>query len=72
MLNTTDLIIPLFYHIDPTHVRYPEGNDSPYKQSFLKHESHRDRYTEKEVKGPKDALKEICKRSGWSTDLTGE
>ncbi|GLJ56291.1 hypothetical protein SUGI_1215190 [Cryptomeria japonica] len=37
MLRTRGLIIPLFYHVDLTDVKYPEKESSPYKQSFLKH-----------------------------------
>ncbi|XP_059069679.1 disease resistance protein Roq1-like [Cryptomeria japonica] len=64
MLSTPGLIIPLFYHVDPL------SESSPYNQSFLRHYGHSDRYAREEVDGWKNALVEICKRSGWSMDLT--
>ncbi|GLJ30530.1 hypothetical protein SUGI_0604450 [Cryptomeria japonica] len=70
MLSTPDLIIPLFYDVDPTHVRYPLNESSPYKQAFTKYYGHPDRHPREEVEGWKDALDEICSRSGWSRDLT--
>ncbi|GLJ36322.1 hypothetical protein SUGI_0729130 [Cryptomeria japonica] len=70
MLRTPGLIIPLFYDVDPTHVRYPEKESSPYCQSFLRHYGHSDRYPIKEINEWKHALKEICSRSGWSRDIT--
>ncbi|GLJ30527.1 hypothetical protein SUGI_0604340, partial [Cryptomeria japonica] len=70
MLSTPGLIIPLFYHVDPTHVRYPQGNNSPDKKSFEKHYSHPERHPREEVDGWKDALDKICSCSGWSRDLT--
>ncbi|GLJ36231.1 hypothetical protein SUGI_0727340 [Cryptomeria japonica] len=71
MLNSPGLIIPLFYHVEPTHVRYPENGSSPYNRSFLKYYGHSDRYRGEEIDGWKRALRDICKRSGWSMDITG-
>ncbi|XP_057868797.1 disease resistance protein RUN1 [Cryptomeria japonica] len=71
MLSTPDLIIPLFYHLNPTHVRYPLNDSSPYKQSFEKY-STQVRYPREEIDGWKDALLEICKRSGWTLDDKGD
>ncbi|GLJ36092.1 hypothetical protein SUGI_0724080 [Cryptomeria japonica] len=70
MLKTPGLIIPLFYHVEPSHVRHPEKDSSPYKQSFLIHYGHSDRYTREEIDEWKDALVQISKLSGWSTDTT--
>ncbi|XP_057835165.1 disease resistance protein RPV1 [Cryptomeria japonica] len=70
MVKTEGLIIPFFYDVDPTHARYPLNDTSQYKQAFLKHYGHSDRYPIEEIDGWKDALKEICSRSGWSMDLT--
>ncbi|GLJ36234.1 hypothetical protein SUGI_0727390 [Cryptomeria japonica] len=64
MLRTPGLIIPLFYHVDPTHVRYPENESSPYKESFLKHYGRSDRYPRGEIDGWKKAILQICSRSG--------
>ncbi|XP_059070878.1 disease resistance protein RUN1 isoform X2 [Cryptomeria japonica] len=71
MLNTPGLIIPLFYHVYPTHVKYPLMESSPYKQAFLKHYGHPDRYRREEIDEWKDALQQICSNSGWSPDVTG-
>ncbi|XP_057836454.2 disease resistance protein L6-like [Cryptomeria japonica] len=70
MLKTPGLIIPLFYHMDPTQVRYPENKSSPYRQPFLKHYSHSDRYSKEVIDVWKNSLEKICSRSGWSTDIT--
>ncbi|GLJ30523.1 hypothetical protein SUGI_0604280, partial [Cryptomeria japonica] len=70
MLRTPGLIIPLFYHVDPTHVRYPLNKTSPYRQAFMKHYGHSDRYPVEEIEGWENAIHQICSRSGWSTDIT--
>ncbi|XP_057865519.1 disease resistance protein RPV1 [Cryptomeria japonica] len=70
MLSTPDLIIPLFYHVNPTYVRYPLNESSYYKESFLKHYGQPDRHRRGEVDEWKHALFQICDRSGWSTDST--
>ncbi|GLJ55256.1 hypothetical protein SUGI_1185810 [Cryptomeria japonica] len=70
MVRTPGLIIPLFYYVDPTHVRYPLNETSPYKQSFLKFYSRSDRYQTEEIDSWKKALHDICSRSGWSIDIT--
>ncbi|XP_057872942.2 disease resistance protein RUN1 isoform X2 [Cryptomeria japonica] len=71
MLDSPGLIIPLFYEVEPTHVRYPLGESSPYQKSFEKYYSHPDRYSREEIDGWKDSLEQICSRSGWSLDMTG-
>ncbi|GLJ30524.1 hypothetical protein SUGI_0604290 [Cryptomeria japonica] len=70
MLTTPGLIIPLFYYVNPTHVRYPVNVSSPYRQAFMKHYGHSARYPVEEIDGWKDALEKICSRSGWSMDIT--
>ncbi|GLJ56287.1 hypothetical protein SUGI_1215060 [Cryptomeria japonica] len=71
MLRSPGSIIPLFYHVDPTDVRHPESDSSPYKESFLKHHGHApNRYSKGEIDGWKHALKKICEHSGWSMDIT--
>ncbi|XP_057829766.1 disease resistance protein L6 [Cryptomeria japonica] len=67
MSRTPGLIIPLFYHVDPTSVRYPDNASSPYCRQFLKHS---DRYRREEINDWKRALRQICSYSGWSLDLT--
>ncbi|XP_057844291.2 disease resistance protein RPV1 [Cryptomeria japonica] len=70
MVNSPGLIIPLFYDVEPTHVRYPEKDTSPYKRSFLKHYGLLDRYPREEIDEWKHALQQICSCSGWSMDIT--
>ncbi|GLJ50695.1 hypothetical protein SUGI_1080070 [Cryptomeria japonica] len=70
MLKTPGLIIPLFYGVDPTHVRYPLNKKSPYKKSFEKHYSHPDRHPQEEIDRWKISLGEICSRSGWTMGNT--
>ncbi|GLJ40703.1 hypothetical protein SUGI_0840890 [Cryptomeria japonica] len=60
MLKSPGLIIPLFYHVNPTHVRYPENECSPYYQSFLKHYSYSGQYPREEIEWWKRALLQIC------------
>ncbi|XP_059068038.1 disease resistance protein RPV1 isoform X1 [Cryptomeria japonica] len=60
MVKTKGFIIPLFYDVGPTHVRYPLGNSSPYKQAFLKHYSHSDQIQREEIEWWKYALQQIC------------
>ncbi|GLJ50772.1 hypothetical protein SUGI_1081390 [Cryptomeria japonica] len=71
MVNTQGLIIPLFYDVEPTHVRYPVKDSSQYQQAFLKHYDHPDRYQRGEIERWKVALHQICSHSGWSMDITG-
>ncbi|GLJ56288.1 hypothetical protein SUGI_1215090 [Cryptomeria japonica] len=68
MLRTPGSIIPLFYHVDPTDVRYPLKESSPYKQAFLRHYAHPDRYSGEEIDEWKDALGKISSNSGWYMD----
>ncbi|XP_059077324.1 disease resistance protein RPV1 isoform X2 [Cryptomeria japonica] len=68
MLRTPGLIIPLFYDVDPTHVRYPEKGSSPYCPSFEEHR-RKSYYEKEEIDRWNDALNKICSRSGWSMDI---
>ncbi|GLJ28682.1 hypothetical protein SUGI_0565230 [Cryptomeria japonica] len=70
MVTTPGLIIPLFYYVEPTHVRYPLNHSSPYNKSFLRHYSRSDGYPTEEIDRWKHALLQICERSGWSMDIT--
>ena len=72
MLETPHLIIPLFYGVDPSDVRYPLNKRSPYKKSFEKHYGHPDRHSQAEIDGWKSALEDICSRSGWTVGVTEE
>ncbi|GLJ50835.1 hypothetical protein SUGI_1082780 [Cryptomeria japonica] len=60
MLRTPGLIIPLFYDVLPSDVRYPLKDSSQYKQAFLKHYGRSDRYPREEIEWWKHALQQIC------------
>ncbi|GLJ50766.1 hypothetical protein SUGI_1081310 [Cryptomeria japonica] len=60
MVNTQGLIIPLFYDVNPTQVRHPQGNSSPYDKSFQKHYSHSDRCQREDIEWWKYGLQQIC------------
>ncbi|XP_057844290.2 disease resistance protein RPV1-like [Cryptomeria japonica] len=70
MLKTPGLIVPLFYDMDPSDVRYPLKNSSPYKKAFTKHYAHPDRQPKEEIDRWKISLGEICSRSGWAMGIT--
>ncbi|GLJ50958.1 hypothetical protein SUGI_1085300 [Cryptomeria japonica] len=70
MVNTKGLIIPLFYDVLPTDVRFPLKESSPYKAAFLNHYAQ-SYHKGADIDGWKDALHQICSRSGWSMDLSG-
>lgn len=65
------VIIPLFYDVEPSHVRYPDKGESPYKKAFEKHinsknADNEDRYDRKTIAAWKDALHQVSKLSGWT------
>lgn len=65
------IIIPLFYDVEPSHVRYPDKGESPYKEAFKKHinsknTDNKDRYDQKTIAAWKDALHQVSKLSGWT------
>ncbi|XP_059068037.1 disease resistance protein L6-like isoform X2 [Cryptomeria japonica] len=60
MVKTEGLIIPLFYDVLPTEVRYPQGNSSPYKQAFQKHYAHSDQIRRQDIEWWKYVLQQIC------------
>uniref|UniRef100_A0A0D6QWJ8 ADP-ribosyl cyclase/cyclic ADP-ribose hydrolase n=1 Tax=Araucaria cunninghamii TaxID=56994 RepID=A0A0D6QWJ8_ARACU len=70
MLNSTGLIIPLFYDVEPTHVRFPQSDSSPYAHYFAKHYEN-GRFEREEIERWKQSLREISSKSGWSMELTG-
>jgi sugar phosphate isomerase/epimerase len=51
-------VLPVFYHLDPSVVRYQDGS---FKDAFAKHE---ERFEEKMVKRWRAALKEVADLSG--------
>lgn len=65
------VIIPLFYDVEPSHVRYPDKGESSYKKAFEKHihsknADNKDRYDQKTIAAWKDALHQVSKLSGWT------
>ncbi|GLJ50802.1 hypothetical protein SUGI_1081990 [Cryptomeria japonica] len=73
MVNTQGLIIPLFYDVEPTHLRYPETVWYEFKfcESLQLFSTSSHRYQREEIEGWKVALENICSRSGLSMDITG-
>lgn len=61
--NNSQVILPVFYEIDPFHVRYQRGS---YAEAFAKHE---ERYANKMnmVQKWRDALGEAANTSGWDS-----
>nr|XP_004295234.2 PREDICTED: probable disease resistance protein At4g27220 isoform X1 [Fragaria vesca subsp. vesca] len=57
-------ILPLFYHVDPTDVRYQKKGS--FKEAFYKHETSGQHRMEK-VKEWKAALNKVANISGWNT-----
>ncbi|PON87765.1 TIR-NBS-LRR-like protein [Trema orientale] len=55
------LVIPIFYHVDPSHVRHQQGS---YKIAFARHE---ERFKDKmnQVQKWRDALRRVANLSGW-------
>ncbi|XP_058755708.1 disease resistance protein RPV1-like [Vicia villosa] len=61
------VVIPVFYEIEPSHVRYQTGN---YKQAFEKHEREL-RHNKDKLQKWKDALTEAANLSGWNSQNYG-
>ncbi|KAF3449316.1 hypothetical protein FNV43_RR10044 [Rhamnella rubrinervis] len=55
------MVIPIFYHVDPSHVRKLTGR---YKDAFRKHEKNDELDSEMEIW--RDALKRVGHISGWT------
>ncbi|KAL3564713.1 hypothetical protein D5086_032759, partial [Populus alba] len=58
--KTGQIVLPIFYHIDPSNVRYQSGS---FVEAFNKHE---ERFEEKVVKEWRKALKDAGNLSGWN------
>eukprot|EP01018_Ginkgo_biloba_P005503 Gb_23306 [translate_table: standard] len=65
MCSSKNKIIPLFYNVKPSDVRYTEKG--VYAVAFHKHQ---DRYNVNTVNQWKEALKEVSDLSGWSLEAT--
>eukprot|EP01018_Ginkgo_biloba_P036119 Gb_11158 [translate_table: standard] len=60
-------MIPLFYKVEPSHVRYPDGEKSPYAKYFRDH-SKKARHNTDTIDQWKDALEKASSLSGWSLE----
>jgi hypothetical protein len=58
--KTGQIVLPIFYHIDPSDVRKQNGS---FAEAFVKHE---ERFEEKLVKEWRKALEEAGNLSGWN------
>lgn len=56
-----NIILPIFYHVDPSHVRDQTGS---YGQAFSKHEQN-SKHNREMVQTWRDALKEVGSLAGW-------
>eukprot|EP01018_Ginkgo_biloba_P008218 Gb_33268 [translate_table: standard] len=69
MCKSLGLVIPLFYDVLPSDVRYPDKAGSPFAEAFQKHKNG-GRYTEERIAEWKSALYKVSSSSGWSRDDT--
>ncbi|XP_040361743.1 probable disease resistance protein At4g27220 isoform X2 [Rosa chinensis] len=60
-MKDNNRILPLFYQVEPSHVRYQKGN---FEVAFTKHES---RQSIAKVKQWRDALQKVANLSGWDS-----
>eukprot|EP01018_Ginkgo_biloba_P015596 Gb_16251 [translate_table: standard] len=65
--NSTHKMIPLFYKVEPSHVRYPRNEKGPYAKAFHDH-STKGRYTTETIEQWKKALKQAYDLSGFSLE----
>ncbi|PRQ60531.1 putative TIR domain-containing protein [Rosa chinensis] len=57
-------ILPIFYEVDPSHVRHQRGS---FAEAFQEHE---EKFGEgnKEVEGWRDALTKVASLAGWTSE----
>eukprot|EP01018_Ginkgo_biloba_P036090 Gb_21493 [translate_table: standard] len=67
--NSTHKMVPLFYKVEPSHVRYPDGEKSPYAKYFRDH-STKARHGTDTICQWKEALNQASSFSGWSLEDT--
>lgn len=58
-----DRILPIFYHVDPSHVRHQLGS---FAEAFAKHEEN-SRQSKEKLDQWRLALKNVADLSGWDT-----
>lgn len=68
MRRSEGLIIPLFYDVEPSDVRYPRRTGGKFKEAFEKHYSRLDRQNESTIHNWEIALREISGLSGWTAE----
>nr|XP_023913530.1 disease resistance protein RPS6-like [Quercus suber] len=68
MKDTGLIVLPVFYHVDPSHVRNQAGT---LAEAFAKHEKD-PKINIKDVQAWKDALKEVGNISGWHVNDSHE
>lgn len=62
-MKARDTILPIFYHVDPSHVRNQTGT---FLEAFIKHEEKLREDIEK-VKQWRAALTNVANRTGWDS-----
>uniref|UniRef100_A0A0C9QR81 ADP-ribosyl cyclase/cyclic ADP-ribose hydrolase n=1 Tax=Wollemia nobilis TaxID=56998 RepID=A0A0C9QR81_9CONI len=68
MLQSGKKIIPIFYHVEPSHLRWvAEGKEGAYSPAFSKHEEKR-RYTTQQLEEWKNALKKASYLYGFEVN----
>ncbi|GLJ17610.1 hypothetical protein SUGI_0306640 [Cryptomeria japonica] len=68
-ISTGTTIIPLFYNVEPSDVRYPDKKGGPYAEAFHKHYTQ-GRHEHHEITAWKAALFQVSSLSGWSLTET--
>ncbi|GLJ06265.1 hypothetical protein SUGI_0034570 [Cryptomeria japonica] len=68
MIRSNGFIIPLFYDVEPSDVRYPQRNGGLFARAFQNHYTHLDRQDEKTIEEWKKALHQISFCSGWTRE----
>eukprot|EP01018_Ginkgo_biloba_P036085 Gb_12752 [translate_table: standard] len=65
--NSTHKMVPLFYKVEPSHVRYADGENSPYAKYFRDH-STKGRHTTDTISQWKNALKQASNLFGFTLE----
>ncbi|XP_056165112.1 disease resistance protein RUN1-like isoform X2 [Syzygium oleosum] len=60
--STSHLVLPIFYKVAPSDVRYLKGS---FGEAF---HSHKNRFDEKDIQEGKRALKEVSELHGWESE----
>ncbi|XP_042482267.1 disease resistance protein RUN1-like isoform X2 [Macadamia integrifolia] len=55
-------VMPIFYHVDPSHIREQTGS---YEKAFQEHEKE---FDQEEIQGWKKALSEVAELKGWDLE----